>query len=87
MRFANLSVSDMFHISLYENGAFVTQIGGEVRTVADASAQIQKAMSGIKGEAIPGYVGFRFDRNGTSCAILATDDFGMLIKEITPNNQ
>lgn len=76
----------MFHISLFENGKFCTHIGGDVRTVAEASRQVERAMAGISGEKIDGFIGFRFDRNGTSCAVIVTDDFDGLVRELTLNN-
>lgn len=72
----------MYHISLYEEGRFVSHIGGEIRLLCDVVDQLRKVASGLKAEALEDYEGFKFDRAGTTCALLITDDWGQPIKDV-----
>ena len=72
----------MYHISLYEEGRFVSHIGGEIRLLCDAVDQLRKVASGLKAEDVPGYEGYKFDRAGTTCALLITDDWNQPIKDV-----
>lgn len=72
----------MYHISLYEDGRFCSHIGGEIRLLCDTVDQLHKVASGLKAEALEDYEGYKFDRAGTTCALLITDEWGQPIKEV-----
>ena len=72
----------MYHISLYEDGRFCSHIGGEVRLLCDTVDQLRQVASGLKAEEVEDYHGYKFDRAGTTCALLITDDWGQPIRTI-----
>lgn len=72
----------MYHISLYEEGRFVSHIGGEIRLLCDTVDQLREVASRLKAEALPDYEGYKFDRAGTTCALLITDDWGQPIRNV-----
>ena len=63
----------MYNITLYENGLFITHIGGEIQTLPEALAQLEKTASAVAATELKHYVGYRFDRSGTECVLLITD--------------
>lgn len=60
----------------------MSHIGGEIRLLCDAVDQLREVASGLKAEALEDYEGFKFDRAGTTCALLITDDWGQPIKDV-----
>ena len=72
----------VYHISLYENGRFCSHIGGELRILADAVAQLKEVAAGLQATELEDYHGVKFDRNGTDCALLVTDAWTQPIKNI-----
>jgi hypothetical protein len=72
----------MYSVSLFENGVFSTQIGGEVKTLAEAIAQIEKLMAPLASDHLPGILGCGWDRNGTPCALIVTDEYGFPISDV-----
>lgn len=70
-----------YHICFYEDGVFSTLIGGPVPTLGEALYQMKKLAEGLKAEEVPGCLGYKFDRAGTTCALVVTDIFGMPIKD------
>lgn len=72
----------MYHISLYENGCFCSHIGGEIRLLCNAVDQLRQVAAGLKAEEVVVFHGYKFDRAGTDCALLITDDWGQPIQNI-----
>lgn len=72
----------MYHISLYEEGRFVSHIGGGFRLLCNAVDQLRKVASSLQAEALEEYEGYKFDRAGTTCALLIIDDWGQPIRGI-----
>lgn len=72
----------MYHITLYENGRFCTNIGGPLQTLPEAIEQIKILSESLNAEDFPEYFGIKFDRNGTPCALIVTDRWNFPIKEI-----
>lgn len=69
----------MYKIVLYENGRLCTQLGGDIRTLPEALDQLAAAAKGLQAEDFPPYVGFKFDRAGTPCAIVIANEWGQPI--------
>lgn len=67
----------MYNIAFFENGRFSTNVGGPVKTLPEALEQMKCLASGLKAEELPGYIGYKFDRGGTPCAIIVADRWGM----------
>jgi hypothetical protein len=72
----------MYNITLYENGIFCTNIGGEVPTLTEAIEQIKRISATLNAEELDGYFGYKFDRAGTTCALIVTDRWNFPIKTI-----
>lgn len=73
----------MFQIRFYENGAFVTELGGPVHSLSEAIGQIDRLSKGTDAEEIKDFVGVRWMRAGiTPCHILVVDEFGFPIKTV-----
>lgn len=72
----------MYSILFYENGRFLTQMGGPVGTLPEALEQTKRLASGLGATELEGYFGYKFDRNGTPCAILVADRWGVPLKNV-----
>lgn len=73
----------MYNIRFYENGVFVTELGGPVRTLSEAIGQIDRLSSGTDAEAIKNFVGVKWMRAGiTPCHMLVVNEFGLPIKTV-----
>ena len=72
----------MYRVSLYENGAFSTYMGGEVRTLEEALGQLEKMKRTLDAKDLAGAVGCCWDRNGTPCALVIVDAYGFPIKDV-----
>lgn len=72
----------MYNITLYENGIFCTNIGGEVPTLPEAIEQIKRISATLNAEELDGYFGYKFDRAGTTCALIVTDRWNFPIKTV-----
>jgi len=72
----------MYHVSLYEDGRFCTNIGGPIRLLCDAVDNLRMVAEGLKAEELEEYHGVKFDRAGTTCALLITDDWGQPIRNL-----
>ena len=70
-----------YHVCFYEDGVFSTLVGGPVPTLDEAIKQMEKLAIGLKAEEVPGCLGYKFDRAGTTCALVVTDMFGFPIKD------
>lgn len=77
----------MYHISLYEDGRFCSHIGGEIRLLCDTVDQLRQVAPGLKAEEVEDYHGYKFDRAGTTCALLITDDWGQPIRNIKEDEE
>lgn len=69
----------MYYIGLYEEGRFCTLVGGEILTLTEAILQLKNAASPLKAEEVEGCFGYKFDRQGTLCALVVLDRFGFPI--------
>lgn len=69
----------MYYIGLYEEGRFCTQVGGEIPTLPEAIQQLKDAASSLKAEEVSDLIGYKFDRQGTLCALVVLDRFGFPI--------
>lgn len=69
----------MYTINYIEDGRFITTIGSQSRTIAECSAQIDKLTKNTDRAPLDSYVGCRWDRNGVTCILFVTDDFGLPI--------
>ena len=63
----------MYRIALYEEGRFCTEIGGSLSTLPEAIDQIRKISSTLNAQELSDYFGVKFDRAGTSCALIVID--------------
>ena len=72
----------MYHITLYEDGRFCSHIGGQIRSLYEALGQLKKVASGLKAERLNEYEGYKFDRAGTICVLVITDEFGRPIETV-----
>ena len=71
----------MYHITLYENGIFCTNVGGGVPTLPEAIEQIKRTADTLQATELDDYFGYKFDRAGTTCALIVTDRWNMPIKQ------
>ena len=71
----------MYNITLFEEGRFCTDIGGALPTLPDAIDQIKAISTTLKAEELKDIFGYKFDRAGTTCAIVVTDSWHMPIKQ------
>ena len=69
----------MYYIGLYEEGRLCTQVGGEIPTLPQAIDQMRRIASIVKAEEVEGCFGYKFDRQGTLCALVVLDRFGFPI--------
>ena len=69
----------MYHITLTENGRFCTHIGGPVQTLTEAIEQIKAVAQTVNAVELPNIFGYKFDRAGTICALIITDQVGFPI--------
>ena len=72
----------MYNIAFYEDGRFSTNIGGPVKTLPEALEQMKRLAAGLKADELQGYLGYKFDRCGTPCAIILFDRFGMPVVNV-----
>lgn len=72
----------MYQIRLYENGRYVSDIGGPIRVLADAVRQIQTMTDGITREELHDFVGCKWMRGGMDCCLVVVNELGNLIKSI-----
>lgn len=70
----------MYNIAFFENGAFVTLIGGPAGSLSEALAQVKRLVTTQGAQELKGYVGYKYDRHGTPCAALITDRWGNLLR-------
>lgn len=66
----------MYNIAFYENGRFLTNLGGPVNTLPEALEQTKRFAASLKAVELTEYFGYKFDRGGTPCAIIITDRWG-----------
>ena len=72
----------MYHIVFQENGRFVTEIGGPLRTLAEAVEQISKLSEGTGCSPIDGIVGCKWVRGGvTTCDLFVVNDLFEIVVE------
>lgn len=72
----------MYNITLYESGHFCTHIGGPVMTLPQAIDQLRAVAATLQAEELPDYLGYKFDRAGTPCALIVTDRWKMPITNV-----
>ena len=77
----------MYSISFYENGKFVTLIGGPLRTIGECLQQISKLTDSVDVIETEGYVGCKWNRNGTACNLLVVNEFGIPVRESPAQNE
>ena len=70
----------MYYVALFEEGRFCTCLGGPIQTLPDAIDQLKKVASTLNAEEVKEYFGYRFDRAGTTCAVLVLDRWFMPIE-------
>ena len=63
----------MYNVSLYEEGRFCTNIGDPVSSPLEAVGRIRAKVRSLNYTALTDYIGVKFDRAGTACALLVTD--------------
>lgn len=69
----------MYTINYVEDGRFITTIGAPARTLSECTKQIDKLTEKTDGAPLESHVGCRWDRNGVTCILFVTDDFGLPI--------
>lgn len=72
----------MYNIAFYENGRFLTTLGGPVNTLPEALEQTKRFASRMDGKELDAFFGFGFFRNDTPCAIVVLDRWGMPIQKV-----
>lgn len=72
----------MYNIALYEDGVFCSNIGGSIATLPEAIEQLNRISSTLRAEELNGYFGYKFDRAGTTCALIVTDRMNFPIKNV-----
>lgn len=72
----------MYSLLFFENSRFLTQVGGPVNTLPEALEQVCTLKAGLDATDLEGYFGFKYDRNGTPCALLVADRWGMPLKNV-----
>lgn len=72
----------MYHITLYEDGRFLTHVGGSVDTLPEAIDQIKHLSATLQATELQDYFGVKFDRSGTVCALLVTDRWEVPVRNI-----
>lgn len=71
----------MYHITLTENGRFCTHVGGEINTLPEAIKQLEATAKTLGATELPEIYGYKFDRAGTTCALLVTDRWERPIRQ------
>lgn len=71
----------MYSISFHENGRFITCIGGPLRTIGECLQQISKLTDSVDVTETEGFVGCKWNRNGTACHLLVVNEMGIPVKE------
>ena len=69
----------MYYIALYEEGHFCTYVGGAVQTLPEALEQLRATAKAIGAEETRNYYGYKFNRNGTFCALVILDRWDLPI--------
>lgn len=69
----------MYHIALYENGHFCSYIGGAVATLEDAAESLKTLAEAVDAEEVKNYLGYKFNRCGTPCALIILDRWDLPI--------
>ena len=72
----------MYNIAFYENGRFLTQLGGPVNTLPEALEQTKRFAASLGGNELDAFYGFGFFRNDTPCAIVVLDRWGIPILKV-----
>lgn len=72
----------MYHIALYEEGRFCTYLGGAVTNFPDALAQLRATAKAVGAEEVRNYFGYKFNRNGTVCALVILDRWDLPVSSI-----
>lgn len=72
----------MYHITLYEGGRFCSHIGGAVETLPEAINQLKRVSATLQATELDEYFGVKFDRSGTTCALLVTDRWEVPVRNI-----
>ncbi len=71
----------MYFISFHENHKFCTNIGGPILTIGECLRQISKLTEAVDVTPVDGFVGCRWDRNGTECHLMVVNEMGLPIME------
>jgi hypothetical protein len=72
----------MYSIAFYENGRYLTQLGGLVDTLTEALEQTRRFAASLDAKELDAFFGFGFFRNDTPCAIVVLDRWGMPIQKV-----
>lgn len=72
----------MYNIAFYENGRFLTKLGGPVNTLPEALEQTKRFAASLDGKELDAFFGFGFFRNDTPCAIVVLDRWGIPIQKV-----
>lgn len=73
----------MYQFVLYEDGKFVSPVGGQFRSMLEAVGQISRLLAGETYKDIRGFVGCQWDRiDGKTCCLALVDEFGQWIKTL-----
>jgi hypothetical protein len=71
----------MYHLSFYEDGRFVCFLGGEIATLPSAIENLDHMKSIIDNPQVISNTSIKYDRHGTTCAIIITDRWNQPIYE------
>lgn len=73
----------MYHIQFFENGHYVTNIGGAIQTLAQAVEQIARLCESEDTEELDTYVGCKWTRGrDIVCVLIVANELGIPIKNI-----
>ena len=77
----------MYQIRLYENGRYVSDIGGPIRGLSEAVKQIQAMTDGITRDELPNFVGCKWISGGRDCCLVAVNELGIPVASKNAENQ
>lgn len=56
-------------------------MGGPLETLTEAIRSLDALSATLSAEDAPGYLGYRYDRAGTPCALIVTDIWGQPVAD------
>lgn len=71
----------MYHLSFFENNRFICFLGGEIHSLPEAIKNLEQVKNIIGNPQLISNTAVKYDRNGTICAIIITDQWNEPIYE------